>query len=54
MYTEPKAGPNHVLHGLLSFFMCGLGPPVWIIIIAACDDKKRSRMRGCRCGGYLG
>lgn len=48
-YTQAIAGPNHVLHALLTFFLCGLWLPVWIIIALA-DSRRRSMVRCSRCG----
>ena len=49
---EQKAGPNHVLHAVLSIFFCGLWLPVWIII-AITDSGKRSFVRCTRCRTQL-
>lgn len=37
LFTREK--PNHILHLLLSLFLCGLWFPVWLIIALDADNK---------------
>lgn len=32
LVSQPRAGPNHILHLLLTFFTCGLWAPGWLLV----------------------
>lgn len=41
-----SVGPNHLVHALVTLFLCGLWLPVWIIVCLTIDDRSRCT----RCG----
>ena len=43
-----KPGTNHLVHALVSLFLCGLWIPVWII---ATLGNNMARWRCTQCGG---
>lgn len=47
MVTNP--GPNHLVHALLSLFLCGLWLPVWLLI-ALLDKSAGTFMHCMTCG----
>ena len=44
LFTKPA--PNHLVHGLVSLFLCGLWIPVWIIA-AIVNSSKPYRCTFC-------
>ena len=52
-YQRSYSGPNHMLHALLTFFMCGLWLPIWIAV-ALLDGGQRSGAHCGRCHIRLG
>jgi hypothetical protein len=43
-----KPGVNHLLHLVVTLFMCGLWIPIWIL---AALSNKSARARCSQCGG---
>lgn len=41
-----SVGPNHLVHALVTLFLCGLWLPVWIVVCMVTDDRARCT----RCG----
>jgi hypothetical protein len=51
MFVRTVERPNHVIHAIVTLFLCGLWLPVWIV---ACALAKTSEWRCTGCGAELG